>query len=139
MARMPDTDAARRAFAELPVSQRRAIARAVSRGIEVEQRKHAPIAVMLARRQQRMWRWIWLTGPLVGLVQLNAGWQIAVAGGLIGTLTLGLMSRWWWGRAKRAELRNIELFERKGKKSKRARSKGGGHTPTTKRRGGRSS
>lgn len=131
MARLPDKDTARRAFAELDFAQRRAIARSVNRGEAVEHRKHAVLAVMLARRQQKLWRWMWVAGPLVGVAQLGVGWEAAVLGGALATLTMALVSRWWWGRAKRAEERNLELVQGGAKK----RKGGGSSSPTATTRG----
>ncbi|WP_157042030.1 hypothetical protein [Nitriliruptor alkaliphilus] len=103
----------RRAFAALPFAQRRAVVRAVSRGRAVEDRKLAVHAVVVARRQQRLWRWLWLTGPLIGLTQLNLGWEGALVAALISTVTMALLARFWLVRAQRAEASNLELVPKR--------------------------
>ncbi|MEX1177644.1 MAG: hypothetical protein WEB09_04205 [Nitriliruptor sp.] len=103
----------RREFAGLPLASRRAIARAVSRGRTVEDRKLAVHAVLIARRQQRLWRWVWLAGPAIGVTQLGAGWQAAVVAVVISTLTMGLLARYWWLRARSAETANLELVSKR--------------------------
>jgi hypothetical protein len=97
-------------FLRLDRRERRAIMRAVNRGRAAEDRRHAPLAVAVAQRQQRFWRAAWLLGPTIALAQagltglppeevvLLAGW---------GTLVLGAMAWWWWSRARRAELANL--------------------------------
>jgi hypothetical protein len=107
--RVPDRDTHRRQFAALPLAERRQVIRAVNRGRAVEARKLAGHAVVVARRQQRLWRWVWVTGPLIGLTQLGLGLQAVLASVLIATATMGLMSRFWWGRARAAEAANLAL------------------------------
>ena len=97
-------------FLALPRTERRAVMRAVNRGRAVDDRRHAPLAVGVAQRQQRFWRAAWLMGPTIALAQgaltdlppeqvlLLAAW---------GTLVLGAMAWWWWSRARRAELANL--------------------------------
>ncbi|MFA9429993.1 hypothetical protein [Egicoccus sp. AB-alg2] len=115
MARIPDPDDHRRQFAALDLAQRRAIVRAVNRGVAVDKRKHAPLAVVIARRQMRLWRWAWLLGPVIGLVQITAGWQAALLNALIGTTMLGLVARFWYLRASRAEAANLAFAEGRGR------------------------
>jgi hypothetical protein len=111
VATIPDRDEHRRRFMALPFAERRAIVRAVNRGELVEKRKHAPLAVVVARRQQRIWRWGWLAGPLIGLTQLGIGWEAALVNAVIGTLLLGGLARFWYLRASRAEAANLALAE----------------------------
>ena len=113
MARVPDRDEHRRRFAALDVSDRRGIIRAVNKGQAVEQRKHAPLAVGVARQQQRFWRLAWIVGPVIGLVQLRAGWQAAVVNGALGTLFLAAICWFWSRRAQRAEVANLERMGKK--------------------------
>jgi len=117
VAHIPDADEHRRRFAALPYADRRAIVRAVNQGRVVEKRKHAPFAVVIARRQQRLWRWGWLLGPAVGLVQLPQGWQVALVNALIGTVKLGLVARYFWSRATNAERANLALAEGRRKEA----------------------
>jgi hypothetical protein len=111
-------DAARinQAFSRLDRGERRAILRAVNRGVAVERRKDAEIAVGVARRQQRFWKRAWLIGPFIAGVQALVT-PIGVRDGIIlavwGTSVLGIMATWWFKRARRAELRNLELIVRR--------------------------
>jgi hypothetical protein len=115
VASVPDRDEHRRRFAALDVSDRRAIIKAVNRGQAVEIRKHAPLAVGVARQQQRFWRWAWVVGPVIGVVQLRAGWQVALVNGLLGTLFLAALCWFWVTRARRAEEANLERMGKGGK------------------------
>jgi Flp pilus assembly protein TadB len=124
VASVPDRDEHRRRFAALDVSDRRAIIKAVNRGQAVETRKHAPLAVGVARQQQRFWRWAWVVGPVIGVVQLRAGWQVALVNGLLGTLFLAALCWFWVTRARRAEEANLERMG-KGGKTKPARADDG--------------
>jgi hypothetical protein len=108
-----DADALRREFTALPFASRRAVVRAVSRGRPVEDRKLAVHAVVVARRQQRLWRWLWLTGPLIGLTQLTISWQTAVVAAVFSTVTMALLARFWLLRAQRAERANFELVPKR--------------------------
>jgi hypothetical protein len=112
-ARSPEAAALRREFAALPYASRRAVVRAVSRGRPVEDRKLAHHAVVVARRQQRLWRWLWVTGPLIGLTQLPSGWEVAVVAVVVSTLTMALLARFWLLRAQRAERDNLELVPKR--------------------------
>ncbi len=96
----------------LPRAERRVVIRAVGRGRAVPDRRHAPLAVAVAQRQQRFWRTAWLLGPAIAVAQgavtglppeqtlLLAAW---------GMVVLGALSWWWWSRARRAELENLAL------------------------------
>jgi hypothetical protein len=109
-ARVPDRQEHRRRFAALDVAERRAIIRSVNKGQAVDKRKHAPLAVGVARQQQRFWRWAWVVGPVIGLVQLRSGWQIALINGALGTIFLVGICWFWISRAKRAEEANLGLL-----------------------------
>jgi hypothetical protein len=103
-------------FMALDRQQRRAIMRAVNRGLAVEDRRHADLAIGVARRQQRFWRYAWLLGPTIALAQA-ALTPIGVQEGLLlagwGTMLLGGMAWWWHSRAARAELANAALVRRR--------------------------
>jgi hypothetical protein len=103
-------------FMGLDRSQRRAIMRAVNRGRVVEDRRHADLAIGVARRQQRFWRYAWLLGPTIAMAQA-ALTPIGLQEGLLlaawGTMILGGMAWWWYSRAARAELLNAELVRRR--------------------------
>jgi hypothetical protein len=136
--RVPDVERHRREFGALPFSERRAVVRAVSRGRAVENRKHAGHAVLVARRQARLWRYLWLLGPLMGLVQIGQGWQAVLASGLMTTTMMALLSYWWYSRARRAEQANLALTtdgKRGGKRDPSAASAASRPKGTTKSRG----
>jgi hypothetical protein len=115
VARVPDRDEHRRRFAALEVAERRSIIRAVNKGRAVEKRKHAPLAVGVARQQQRFWLWAWVVGPVIGLVQLRAGWQAAVVNGVLGTVFLASICWFWLRRAKQAEVANLRRMGNRGR------------------------
>lgn len=129
-------------FMSLDRSQRRAIMRAVNRGRLVEDRRHADLAIGVARRQQRFWRYAWLLGPTIALAQAALS-PIGLQEGLLlaawGTMILGSMAWWWYSRAARAELLNAELVRRRpggGRRSDRHGQRGGsgGETASPSRR-----
>jgi hypothetical protein len=107
--RIPDKDEHRRKFAALPVSERRAIVKTVNRGRTVTRRKDAPLAVGVARQQQRFWRVAWLAGPAIGLIGLRQGVEVAIANALMGTLLMGLIAGFYTMRARRSEIANREV------------------------------
>lgn len=109
MAKIPDPEEHRRRFNALSFAERRAIIRAVNRGRMVDARKHAPLAVVIARRQQRIWRWAWVLGPALGLFYLTVSWQVALINGAFSGLVLAMIARIWFLRAQRAEAANLAL------------------------------
>lgn len=112
MARIPDKQVHQAKMMQLDLKDRRAIVRAVNRGLAVEKKAHAPLAVGVARRQQRFWKYAWLLGPFIGVIQLLISTvQAAVANTIISTVALGMMSGFWLWRAKRSEERNLALME----------------------------
>lgn len=115
MARIPDKHEHQTKMMQLDLKDRRAIVRAVNRGRAVEKKKHAPLAVGVARRQQRFWKYAWLLGPVLGAIQLLISTvEAAVANMIISTVALGMMSAFWLWRAKRSEERNLALMEGRG-------------------------
>jgi len=113
MPRIPDPDEFARQWALVDGADRRRILRAVNRGEQLDDRRDAALAVVLARRQQRFWRVAWLLGPVVALlvallIDLDGGWVQLVANGLLGAGVLMAMSVWYSRRAKRAEESNTE-------------------------------
>lgn len=112
MARIPSKQEHQAKLMALDLKERRAIVRAVNRGRAVEKKAHAPLAVGIARRQQRFWKYAWLMGPALGIVQLLISTvEAAITNAIIGTLALGIMSAFWLWRTKRAEERNLALME----------------------------
>ena len=100
-------------FALLDRTERRAIMRAVNRGLPMERRRDAELAVGVARRQQRFWSRAWLLGPAIALVQALVtpiGWVEGLLLAAWGTVLLGMMAAWWWTRARRAELENLRAI-----------------------------
>jgi hypothetical protein len=124
VAKIPDREEHRRRFAALPFSERRGIIRAVNKGQLVEKRKHAPLAVVVARRQMRIWRWGWIAGPVIGLMQLGISVEAAIINAIIGTLTLGAIARFWYMRAARAEAANLALAEGRKRDAQELSSRG---------------
>lgn len=111
MASNDDRQALQRRFGALSSADRRAIVRAVNRGRPVEVRKHAPLAVHIANRQMRFWKWSWLIGPAVGLLQIGqVGLAAAVINALLATALLGSMSAFFYLRAQRSAQANLELM-----------------------------
>jgi hypothetical protein len=112
VADVPDRAEHQRRFTALDNKERRAIIRAVNRGRAVEVRKHAPLAVGVARRQLRFWRWAWVLGPAIMAVQLAlVPIEVALANGGLATLALLIVSWIWYRRAARAERLNLEIVE----------------------------
>lgn len=112
--RIPDSEEFTRLWSQVPARDRRRIVKAVNRGEQLDSRKEAALAVVLARRQQRFWRVAWLLGPIIALL---VSWAIGlgdgtvvqlVANALLGAAVLMGMSVWFSRRAKRAEQLNTE-------------------------------
>ena len=133
-------------FALLDRAERRAIMRAVNRGLPMERRRDAELAIGVARRQQRFWSRAWLLGPAIALVQALVtpiGWLEGLLLAAWGTVLLGMMAAWWWTRARRAELENLRAVggrvgrggggERpaQGASQRRSRLPGGPAAPAT--------
>ena len=123
MPRVPDADTHRREFAALPFGRRRQVVSAVNRGRAVEDPKLAGHAVIVARRQARLWKYAWLLGPAVGAFRLLDSLAAAIVSASVSTFILGLMSWWWYSRAVRAEQENFALTT-EGKRAARKASKG---------------
>lgn len=116
MARSPidDPQVHRQQWGRLDPMDRRRIMRAVNRGQALDRRKEAALAVGVARQQQRFWRKVWLAGPLIALLQWNAGWLAVVINAVIGLAVVGGMALFWLRRARRAEQANLERVGRSG-------------------------
>ena len=112
MPRIPDEDEFRRLWSQVSTKDRRRILRAVNRGEVMERRKEAALAVVMARRQQRFWRFAWLLGPVLAfplafVLGIDAlAQQVAYA--LLGGGILLVMSAWYSRRARRAEEGNLQ-------------------------------
>jgi len=124
-------------FSELDRAQRRAIVRAVNRGEGMARRRDAELAVGVARRQQRFWSRAWLLGPSIALIQVLVtpiGWLEGALLAAWGTLLLGMMAAWWWTRARRAELENLQVIGGRGTARGRDAASGGSEAGTSARR-----
>ncbi|MFO7959499.1 MAG: hypothetical protein R6U94_00955 [Nitriliruptoraceae bacterium] len=111
MASKDDREALQRRFGALDSKERRSIVRAVNRGRAVEVRKHAPLAVHIAHRQMRFWKWSWVIGPAVGLLQIGQLGPVAAAlNALLATALLGSMSAFFYLRAQRSAQANLALM-----------------------------
>ena len=123
-------------FALLDRSERREIMRAVNRGVGMERRRDAEIAIGVARRQQRFWSRAWLLGPAIALGQAlitPIGWLEGLLLAAWGTLLLGMMSAWWWSRARRSLQANLRVV---GRESGGPRPSEGGPTRRSRLPGG---
>lgn len=110
VATIPDRDEHRRRFTALDLADRRIIVRAVNRGEPVDKRKLAPLAVGVARRQMRFWKFAWLLAPAFAVIQyFFVPIELVLMSAIISTLTLAAMSWYFYRRAARAEQRNLEL------------------------------
>ena len=108
MPRIPDQRENQRRFAELDAPTRRGIIRAVNRGNAAEPRRHAMIAIGVARRQKRFWRRAWLVAPAIGVIQaFMIEPLVALVNTIVSSLMLGGMAWWFWSRADRAEHTNL--------------------------------
>ncbi|MCC5950370.1 MAG: hypothetical protein JJT89_18105 [Nitriliruptoraceae bacterium] len=121
MAEIPGKAESQREFTTLSSPDRRLIIRAVNKGQPVDNRRHAHMAVWIARRQVRFWRYAWFIGPMIGVAQLFTGLtpeQVLVnAGG--ATAFLLLLSAFWTRRARRAEVLNLELAQKGRRRAKK--------------------
>jgi len=112
MAKLPDKAEHQRQFAALDFADRRAIVKSVNRGKPVEIRRHAPIAIGVALRQIRFWRWAWLVGPAIGLVQLIfAPPEVALTNAVLATAILFVMAWILTRRAQRSIAANTSIVE----------------------------
>lgn len=116
MVHTPDGSDGYKAYAALDRTQRREIARAVSRGKAVTNRKLARTAIAFAARQQRFWRYAWLIGPALGALQFLSLDPIpALINALIGSAMLLSASVWFTRKAARSKVACSELLAtRKG-------------------------
>ena len=100
-------------FSKLDGRELRAIVRAVNRGEALPKKRDAELAIGVARRQQRFWSRAWLLGPAIAVVQVLAtsiSWMEGLLLAVWGALLLGMMAAWWWTRARRSEMLNLEVL-----------------------------
>ncbi|MDX1511189.1 MAG: hypothetical protein R3249_07570 [Nitriliruptorales bacterium] len=128
---IPTRDEHRAAWASLTMADRRRVMRAVTRGVAVEDRKDAKLALGAAEQQKGFWKWAWGLGPMLGLVvAFSDEWIVAVVNGLVSTLLIVALSRWRWLRADRSQRANLALLERTGSPRKKPRPTSKGHLPS---------
>lgn len=106
MPRIPDDDTYRERWSSMSVKDRRHIVKAVNKGKVLDDRGEAALAVVLAQRQQSFWRWAWVAGPLVSLINIGAGWAAYAVNALISTIILGALCLWRYRRMQQSEERN---------------------------------
>lgn len=112
MPRIPDKDEFNRLWSQVAASDRRRILRAVNRGQLLDSRHEAALAVVMARRQRRFWRFAWLLGPVMAVPLANVlgieGLEQQVAYALLAAAVLLAMSVFYTRRARRAEELNAD-------------------------------
>jgi hypothetical protein len=102
--------ALRERLRRLPAARRRELLRSVWRGDPVTRRADAPLAVSVARRQQRSAQYSWLSVPAVTLV-LWAVADLPVVVAIVGTIVAGYVATLVLARAVRAERVNRGLTQ----------------------------
>jgi len=113
MARIPDRIEFDRRWRAMEFRDRRRVVRAVNRGTQVDSRKEAALAVVLARRQQRFWRGALVLGPVLAVLvawvtDTSDDVAVILANAALGALGLAAVSWWWLRNARRAEALNTE-------------------------------
>lgn len=105
--KIPSAEEHARLWGRLGFADRRRILKAVARGEGMTDRREARVAVGVARQQQRYWRWAWLFGPAMGLVQIPA-WSAVAVTAVLGALLMGGLSVHRSRRAAAAEQANLD-------------------------------
>lgn len=122
-----------RRWSALAYGDRRTIIKAVNKGLPAENRAHALLAITLARRQQRFWKWAWILSPLAALLTLSQGFVAYAANTLVSLIAIGFLSWWFSSRAQRAEQANIAMLEQpKASRKNKKRKDGAAATPPPK-------
>lgn len=126
---IPDKAEHRAAWASLAMADRRRIMRTITRGVAVDHRRDAALAIGAAQQQKFFWKWAWGLGPMLGLVLIGQPWiQIAV-NVVLSTGLIVALSRWRWVRADRSQRANIELLEGPKKSTPKGNRRTKGHLP----------
>lgn len=112
--RIPDPDTFARRWSAMAVRDRRRVVRAVNRGLLLQDRKEAALAVVLARRQQRFWRIAAIAAPVVSivvgvLISPGAGLAALIGNAVFGAVVLAGMGLFFFRRAQRAEALNEQF------------------------------
>ncbi|MBY5162805.1 hypothetical protein [Salsipaludibacter albus] len=108
--RLPDQKTFQQTWQSMAWGQRREVLRSVNRGQAMRRRKDARLAVMVARQQQRYWRWAWLFAPVVALILLPNWVAVAVNAVLLG-LVMGGFAWFRHRRAVESERANLERLQ----------------------------
>jgi hypothetical protein len=124
---LDDQSAYGAAWSAASFTDRRRITRAINRGEALEDGREAELAVMAARRQVGFWRWGWLIGPAITLLQIGGDLVVFGISLAMSAVATGTLSWFFLRRARRAETVNIELAERSAAKAAK-RSKRTGRT-----------
>ncbi len=111
MVRLPDQKTFQQTWQGMTWGQRREVLRAVNKGQAMRRRKDARLAVMVARQQQRYWRWAWALAPLVALILLP-NWLAVAVNALLLALVMGAFAWFRNRRATESERANLERLER---------------------------
>lgn len=116
----------------LSFRERRQIVKAVNRGRTLDDPGKAHLAVSVARSQMRFWRWSWLLGPVVALIQIGEGVEVFLVNAVFATLILGGLSLFFYRRAGRAETRHLEILADRGRGKPKAERQVGAPPPPEK-------
>lgn len=111
MTEIPSKERYQSLWGELDFSERRRIMRAVNKGEALDDRRDAALAVVTAERQERLWSWIWLIGPLSALLFLGEGLTAFLVNAVLVTAVTGGLSWWRVRRVRRAAARNRAVVE----------------------------
>lgn len=115
------------AWASTPFADRRRITKAINRGLALDDGVEAQLAVMTARRQITFWRWGWLIGPALTLLQVGSATSVFLVSMAMSTFATGALSVFFLRRARRAEARNLALAEQSAARAGRAGASGRPH------------
>jgi hypothetical protein len=109
--RLPDQKTFQQTWQAMTWGQRREVLRTVNKGQAMRRRKDARLAVMVARQQQRYWRWAWVLAPLVALI-LWPNWVAIAVNAVLVALVMGGFAWFRFRRASESERANLERLER---------------------------
>lgn len=112
------------AWSATPFADRRRITRAVNRGEVLDDGVEAQLAVMTSRRQVAFWRWGWLIGPAVTLLQAGSDLAVFFATMAMTTAATGGLSWFFLRRARRAIVLNLPLAEKSAARAAKKSGKG---------------
>lgn len=117
------------AWAATSFGDRRRITRAITRGEVLEDGVEAQLAVMTARRQITFWRWGWLIGPALTLLQYGTETLVFIITMIMSGMATGGLSWFFLRRARHSIAVNIDLAEHAAKKAAAKSSGKAGNKP----------